>query len=181
MAMRHFPTHQLHCSGVSVTSRLLPERARRADGCLWPGIPYASAMHRRLWADARQQRHSTLLWAVLPCEARHKLPSPQPARHCQWCGPSQRAAWGSRMGLSTPAWAGTPIPHSGEGQRWPQPVPLTPGNSSSGPMVTGGPVKECSEPSTLAHGHGLLTAGLRAGTAHRVLWFCIPSRLSSLF
>lgn len=46
MAMRYFPTHELLYSRVSVTSRLLPERARRADSCLWMGIPYASAMHR---------------------------------------------------------------------------------------------------------------------------------------
>lgn len=132
-----FPTHKLLCSGVSVTSRLLPERARRADSCLWTGIPYASAQ-----GGCEQMPGSRgtaeLFLAVVPHDARHVFPSPQPARGqplpVMWPQPKGCVGW--QDGAQHPwlgwdphssLWGRTkvtlarcplPSPHSREQQQW---------------------------------------------------------------
>lgn len=115
MAMRHFPTHQLHCPGACVTSRLLPERARRADR-----ISNTPAMHREAVGSCQAAEAQQAGLGRGSPWAQARVPS---LRHCQWRGLSPKAAWGSRMGSAPLPGLGPPF-LSEEGQKWPQPVPL---------------------------------------------------------
>lgn len=155
MAGRYFPAHKLLCSGVSVTSRLLAERAGEQAA---PAGRDPLRPGRAQGADARQQRSSGCFGQGLSAGPAC-APSPRPARGWPAVWPQPKGCGEQQDGAQHPGWAGTPIPRPGEGQRWHWPGGTGQGTAAVVPGSLGVLVKSPLNPAAWLTATGCWTAG----------------------